>query len=159
HKAPAATITAGQAAEIANRALVQRIEAIHRHLPRGDALRIGFFVRRPPPVEPGTALALDWSARFAEKEATPETWRDTLLPALECITKAIRQHAPGRAVEAFGLPTLPAAAALGCAFLSTSGLQASWRQIALGREAQIWSLAKPKEDSGFKAQIMSKEPS
>ena len=107
----------------------------------------------------GTALILDWSARFADKEAAPETWRDALLPALERIAKAIRQHAPGREVEAFGLPTLPAAAALGCAFLSTSGLRASWRQIAPGRDDQLWTLAQPKEDSGFKAQITSKEPS
>src|ERR1019366_7310048 len=40
----------------------------------------------------------------------------------------------------------------------TSGLQASWRQIAPGRDDQIWSLGQPKEDSGFKAQITSKEP-
>jgi hypothetical protein len=153
----ASAISGSDAAEIANRALVQRVEAIHRQLPQTEALRIGLFVRRPPPFELGTALALDWSSRFTDKEATPETWRDTLLPALERIAKAIRQHAPGRAVEAFGLPTLPAAAALGCAFLSTSGLRASWRQIAPGRDDQLWTLTQPKEDTGFKAQIMSKE--
>jgi hypothetical protein len=109
--------------------LVQRIGAIHCHLPHGQPLRVGLYVRRPPPFAPGTALILDWSARFADKEATPETWRDALLPALERIAKAIRQHAPGREIEAFGLPTLPAAAALGCAFLSTTGLRASGRTI------------------------------
>jgi hypothetical protein len=158
HKVPASAISADHAAEIANRVLMQRIAAIHRQLPSGEPLRIGLYVRRPPAFAPGTALALDWSARFTEKEATPETWRDALLPALERIAKAIRQHAPGREVEAFGLPTLPAAAALGCAFLSTTGLRASWRQIAPGRDDQIWALAQPKENSGFKAQIMSKEP-
>ena len=125
----------------------------------GQPLRVGLFVRRPPPFQTGTALTLDWSARFADKEAAPETWRDVLLPALERIAKTIRQHAPGREVEAFGLPTLPAAAALGCAFLSTTGLRTSWRQIAPGRDDQLWTLAQPKEDSGFKAQITSKEPS
>src|SRR5439155_4488570 len=102
----------------------------------GQPLRVGLYVRRRPPFQSGTALALDWSARFTDKEATLDTWRDTLLPALERIAKAVRQHAPGREVEAFGLPTLPAAAAFGCAFLSTSGLRASWRQIAPGRDAQ-----------------------
>jgi hypothetical protein len=159
HRVPAAAISAAHAAEIASRVLIQRIVAIHRNLPQGQPLRIGLFVRKPPPFEPGTALALDWSARFADKEAGPDTWRDTLLPALERIAKVIRQHAPGREVEAFGLPTLPAAAALGCAFLSTSGLRASWRQIAPGRDDQLWSLSQPKTDSGFKPQIMSKEPS
>jgi hypothetical protein len=158
HKVPAAAIASDHAAEIANRVLIQRLAAVHRHLPRGQPLRIGLFVRKPPPFEPGTALALDWSARFTDKEATAEIWRDMLLPALERIAQAIRQHAPGREVEAFGLPTLPAAAAFGCAFLSTSGLRASWRQIAPGRDDQLWSLAAPKEDSGFKPQIMSKDP-
>jgi hypothetical protein len=159
HKVPAAAIAPSHAAEIANRALVQRLEAIHRNLPQGQPLQVGLYVRRPPPFEPGTALALDWSARFAEKEATPAAWQDTLLPALERIAKAIRQSAPGRAVEAFGLPTLPAAAAFGCAFLSTSGLRASWRQVAPGRDDQLWTLAQPSEDSGFKTQITSKNPS
>ncbi|HTV26375.1 MAG TPA: SAVED domain-containing protein [Xanthobacteraceae bacterium] len=159
HKVRGAEISVGDAAEIANRVLTQRLAAIHRHLPKNAPLRLGLFVRRPPAFDPGTALMLDWSNRFSGKEATPEMWRHTLLPALERIAKAVRQHAPGRIVEAFGLPTLPAAAALGCAFLSTSGLRASWRQIAPGRDDQIWTLVQPKEDAGFKAQIMSKEPS
>jgi len=158
HKVPAAVILPAQAAEIAHRVLTQRLAAIHSYLPQGEPLRLGLFARQPPPFALGTALALDWSARFTDKEATPETWRDALLPALDRIAKAIRQHAPGRDVEAFGLPTLPAAAALGCAFLATSGLRASWRQIAPGRDPQIWALSQPKEDSGFTPQITSKEP-
>jgi SMODS-associated and fused to various effectors sensor domain len=159
HKVPAAAITPDHAAEIANRVLTQRIAAVHRNLRQEQPLTLGLFARKPPPFGPGTALALDWSARFVDKEAAPATWRDALLPAVERIAKAIRQHAPGREVEAFGLPTLPAAAALGCAFLATSGLSLSWRQIAPGRADQVWSLAEPKEDSGFAAQMMSKDPS
>jgi hypothetical protein len=158
HKVSAAAIAADHATEIANRVLTQRIAAIHRHLPQGQPLRLGLFVRRPPPFDPGTALALDWSARFRDKEAAPATWRDTLLPAVERIAKAIRQYAPGREVEAFGLPTLPAAAALGCAFLATGGLRLAWRQIAPGRADQVWSIAQPREDSGFAPQMMSKDP-
>ena len=158
-KIPAAALCPAHAAEVAERVMAHRLQAIHRQLAQRAPLRIGLFVRRSPPFEPGTALALDWSTRFADKEATPEVWRDTLLPAVERIAKAIRHHAPGREIEAFGLPTLPAAAALGCAFLSTSGLCASWRQIAPGRDDQLWSLARPREDSGFKSQIMSKNAS
>jgi hypothetical protein len=156
HKVSVAAIGTDHAAEIANRVLTQRVAAIHRHLPQGQPLRLGLFVRKPPPFDPGTALALDWSARFADKEAAPATWRDALLPAVERIAKAIRQYAPGREVEAFGLPTLPAAAALGCSFLATSGLRLSWRQIAPGYADQLWSLAQPREDSGFTPQMMSK---
>jgi hypothetical protein len=154
-----AELTSAHAAELADRVLTHRLQAIHRQLPQGSPLRVGLFVRRPPPFDPGTALALDWSAHFADKEATQGKWRNTLLPALERIAKAIRQFAPGRQIEAFGLPTLPAAAALGCAFLSTSGLRVCWRQIAPGRDDQLWTLAQPKEDAGFKPQIISKDPS
>ena len=158
-KVPAATLSPAHAAEVAERVLAHRLQTVHRQLPQGAPLRLGLHVRRPPPFEPGTALALDWSARFADKEASQAAWQDTLLPALERIAKAIRQHAPGRDVEASGLPTLPAATALGCAFLSTSGLRASWRQIAPGRDDQLWALTQPREDSGFKPQIISKDPS
>jgi SMODS-associated and fused to various effectors sensor domain len=158
HRVPASAISPGHAADIANRVLVQRLAAIHKYLPRDEPLRVGLFVRGVPPFQPGTALALDWSARFSEKEAAPHIWQNTLLPALDRLAKAVRQHAPGRVIQGFGLPTLPAATAFGCAFLTTSGLHASWRQNALGRDDQIWSLAQPREESGFKGQIMSKEP-
>jgi hypothetical protein len=158
-KIPAATLSPAHAAEAAGRVLTHRLQAIHRQLPPSTPLRLGLFVRRSPPFEPGTALALDWSTRFADKEAGQEAWRETLLPALERVAKSIRQHAPGRDIEAFGLPTLPAAVALGCAFLATSGLRASWRQIAPGRDDQLWTLTQPRDDSGFKPQMMSKDPS
>jgi hypothetical protein len=102
-------------------------------------------------------LSLNWAARFTEKEASTGTWRDALLPALSRVANAIRQHAPGRDVEAFGIPTLPAAAAFGCAFQSTSGLRISWRQITTGHDDQFWTLGVAREDSGFKHQVISKD--
>jgi hypothetical protein len=156
HKVPAVTLSAALAAEVAQRVLVQRLTAIHCVLPDGAPLQVGLFVRRPPPFQPGTALALDWSARFTEKETTLQVWQDILLPALERIASAIRQHAPGRRVEAFGIPTLPAAAAFGCAFLSTSGLSASWRQMSPGQPDQLWTLSEPRSSSGFAPRLVSK---
>jgi hypothetical protein len=103
-------------------------------------------------------MALNWAPRFTEKEATPETWRDTLLPALSRVADAIRRHAPGREVKAFGIPTLPAAAAFGCAFLSTSGLPTSWQQVAPGKPDQAWGLGAAREASGFMQRITSKDP-
>jgi hypothetical protein len=159
HKVAGATLSPVHASDVAHRVLVQRLQAIHRHLPADQPLLVGLYIRRSPAFTLGTALALDWSRRFTGKEATAETWRDTLLPALFRIADAIRQHAPGRSVEAFGLPTLPAAVALGCAFLSTGGVGASWRQVAPGHPDQIWTLATPREDFGFTARITSKDAS
>jgi hypothetical protein len=159
HRIAEPVVAAGSAAEAARRVLHQRIQAIHRARPAGEVFRMGLFVRRHSAFETGVALALDWAARFSGKEAAPEVWRETLLPALDRVATAIRIHAPGRPIEAFGFPTLPAAAALGCAFLSTSGLRASWRQTAPGRPDQIWSLDHPAQDIGFRPTIFSKNPS
>lgn len=153
------TVSSATAAEIAHRVLVQRLQAIHRQLPQGERLRLGFFVRKPPPFAPGVALALDWSSHFAEKESTADIWQTTLLPALERIASAIRQHAPGREVEAFGLPTLPAAAALGSAFLSTSGLRLTWHQFMPDHTEQPWSLSQARVDTGFKPTLSGKDAS
>jgi SMODS-associated and fused to various effectors sensor domain len=68
-----------------------------------------------------------------------------------------RHHAPGREIEAFGLPTLPAAAALGNAFLSTSGLHLIWRQFMPDRTEQLWSLSQARVDTGFAATLSSKD--
>ncbi len=156
HKVPAAVVSPTLAAQIANRVLGQRLSAIHRVLPQGAPLQVGMFVRRVPPFEPGRALTLDWAARFTEKEATPQIWHEVLLPALQRVANGI-QHAPGRQIEAFGVPTLPAAAALGCAFLTTSGLGASWRQFTPGQPDQLWTMSQPRSDSGFAANLMSKD--
>jgi len=159
HKIFAPTLVGGDAAEVAKRVLIQRMQAIHRHLAPGLPLRVGLFVRRPPAFEPGPALTLNWSSRFADKEASAVLWRDVLLPSLSRIADVIRQHAPGRDVEAFGIPTLPAALALGCAFLSTAAITISWRQITTGRHDQLWSLAVEREPSGFAHRTWSKNAS
>jgi hypothetical protein len=156
-KVAPAVLTPEIAARIAVRVLAQRLRAVHSFLPQGRPLRLGLYVRRSPPVQSGTALTIDWTERFAGKEADADTWETALLPALGDIAAAVRQHAPGRSVEAFGLPTLPAAVALGCAFLSTGGISLSWEQFTQGRPNQMWSLAHPGEPTGFKHQLVSQD--
>jgi hypothetical protein len=158
HKIPHPALAASDAAEVARRVLVQRVSALHRALPGGEPLRLGLYVRRGAAFEAGVGLTLDWSARFAAKEAAASSWDEALLPAMSRIADAVRTHAPGRPVEAFGIPTLPAAAALGCAFLSTSGLQLSWRQVTPGKPEQIWTLTTSREESGFVTKVTSKDP-
>lgn len=157
-KIAAASLGPEHAAAIADRVLAQRLQAIHRHLPPGDPLRMGLFVRRSPPLEPGTALCLDWNSHFIEKEATAVTWERLLLPALASVATAIRKHAPGREVVTSGLPTLPAALALGCTFLAPGGIAMAWEQVTPGRPAQQWSLAQPRETSGFAHRLVSQDP-
>ena len=149
-------LTPEDAARVARRVLAHRVAAIHRQLPSESALRLGLFVRKAPPHESGLAIALNWTHRFDGKVASPDSWRDHLLPALSDVADAIRKHAPGRHVDAFGLPTLPAATALGWAFMSTMGQSISWRQQTPGRPDQYWSLAQQREPFGFTPQFMSK---
>lgn len=152
-----ATISERDAADIAARVLAQRVQAIHRQLPPGEPLRLGLFTRKSPPFELGNALVLDWSARFAAKEARSEIWRDLLLPALARVADVIHVHAPGREVHAFGLTALPAAAALGCAFISTSGIKAAWRQYTPGQPEQLWTIHTARETSGVSSKLWSKD--
>jgi hypothetical protein len=154
-----ALVTPTDAAIVASRVLVERVEAVHAALPQGAPLRLGLFARRPPPFEPGTAFCANWSAHFRDKEASPAAWEERLLPALARIAAAARQYAPGRAVEAFGLPTLPAATALGCAFSSTGGITVSWRQYTPGQADQTWTLSAPRTASGFVARLVSYDAS
>ena len=159
HKVSGSVMTSADAATVASRVLIERVKAIHAAFPKGAPLRLGLFTRRPPPFESGTALCADWSDHFRDKEASPAAWEDRLLPALARIAAAVRQYAPGRAVEAFGLPTLPAANALGCAFSSTGGIAGSWRQYTLGQSDQFWTLSEPRMASGFAARLVSHDPS
>lgn len=152
------SITEPDADRIAERVLSQRLEAVHRALPADAPLRIGFFVRRSPAFQPGDALTIDWSGRFEGKEAPLAVWTEALLPCLSRVVSAIRANAPGRPVEAFGLPTLPAALALGCAFISTGGIKASWRQLAPGMPEQIWDLGAERVATGFSPKIWGKDP-
>ena len=157
HRVPAALLAAPDAAEVARKVLVQRVAALHQALPAGEPLRLGLFVRRAAAFERGVALTLEWSARFTEKEAAASAWDESLLPALARIADAVRRYAPGRAVEASGIPTLPAAAALGCAFLSTGGITLSWRQVTPGQSGQVWALTTQREESGFTTQVCGKD--
>lgn len=150
------TITSADAATIARRVLVQRMQALNAALGEGVPLRMSLFVRRPAPFERGTALALDWSDRFVGKEAGEDVWRGSLLPALRAVADSVRMHAPRRDIEASGIPTLPAAVALGCAFLSTGGIPLSWRQQRAGAPDQVWSLDAERTESGFSFEMFAK---
>jgi hypothetical protein len=153
------SVTAETAAALADRILRQRIRAIHHHLPPGEPMRLGFFVRRAAPFELGTALAIDWSERFQGKEASAEEWSTTLLPAMRRVANAIRQHSPGRPVCAFGLPTLPAAIALGCAFIATGGTRLEWLQRTPRGVEELWGLHIERRNAQFKTRMISSLPS
>jgi hypothetical protein len=145
-----------EAQEIAQRVLSRRLRAVHDATAAGLPLRLGLFTRTPPPFEPGVALRLDWSGRFTGREASHDVWQEHLIPALKAVAQRIRADAPGRAVEAFGLPCIPAAVALGCAFLAPSGSEITWLQYTPGRDDQRWSLRAARESSGFVAATQSR---
>ena len=144
------------AADIALRVLTNRIAAIHRVLPGGKPLRLQLNTRMPPPFELGIAIALDWSARFDGRLAKAGAWDDYLLPALRSLSDMVSREAPGREVEASGFCSIPAATALGCAFLATRPTGLSWIQRTEGRDGgvreQRWSRSQGRAPSGFHAE-------
>ncbi len=145
-----------EAAAIAARVLANRVAAIHRVSPAGAALRLCLNTRVPLPFESGVAIALDWSGRFDGRLARPGAWDDSLLPALRTVSDTLVHAAPGREVEASGFCSIPAATALGVAFLSIRPTRISWVQRTEGRDGgvqpQTWSLAAGRAASGFTAE-------
>jgi hypothetical protein len=148
-------ISAQEAAQVASWVLERRIERMHRSLPAEAPLRLSLFTREPAPFQPGEiALSLDWSHRFAGREARAGVWEEHLLPALRTVGLQIAAKARGRKVEAEGLPALPACVALGVAFLTTRRSAIAWRQ-AFRTTEQLWGLHAPPEESGFTVQTRS----
>jgi len=140
--------------DVTKRVLKHRLGAIHRVLPAGDPILMRLHTRRSAPVESAYALTLDWSSRFTTRETTQDEWDSCLLPALEAVVEAIRMHAPGRQVNVTGLPSLPAAFALGRAFLETSGVPLAWDQ-----RGELWSLRAARTASGVVHESWSGDPS
>jgi len=152
HKVEANPIGPKEAMEIAALTLRQRVKAINAYLPQGAPPLVALHARPPAPPALGTAILLDWTRRFNGQEAEPGAWENHLVPALSAVVDVVLTEAPGRAIEVGGTPTLPAAMALGCAFLSTRpGVRISWRQVFRGRHDQLWSIHARPEDSGFAA--------
>jgi len=149
-------ITANDAAGVARQILKRRVQEVSKHLAPGEPLRLVLNTRKSPAFEPGVALALDWMHRFDGRMANPpEAWKEYLLPALESVAQNCEQHAPGRRIIAEGLCALPAAVALGSAFLATRRMSLAWRQISPKRASDIWSMDVELESSGFSAEIRS----
>lgn len=141
------------AAEIAARVLKRRVEKIHAGLPHGEPLRLDFYTKEGAPPRPGVALRLDWSARFAGREAKPGAWDEFLLPALRTVAREVALGGLGRGLEAGGLAGLPAVTALGFTFPLTRMVPLMWRQRFPDGVEQLWSAAVAHEPSGFSAQI------
>ena len=140
--------------KVANQALKQRLQAIDRQLLPEQPARIKLNTRETVGHQPGTALNIDWSRRFGgeyRREATADNWRETLLPALSDVYQAIQENIPARKLLASGLPSLPAATALGYRFMATTGVDIAWEQWMPDGSIQEWNLKTDSEDSGFVA--------
>lgn len=136
-----------EAARIAELVLRRRIREIDRKLPPDEPLRLAIGTRVDASPVTNVAVNLRWKARFEGRIASPSAWDGRLLPALNAVVMAIGERAPGRAVEAEGLCSLPAAMALGAAFLAPAGRDLRWRQRKVGREDQVWSLSEAREEA------------
>ena len=141
-------------ARVANQILKQRLRAIDARLPEGAPLRISFNTRRAVGSQPGSALVIDWSHRFGgdyNREASAADWQRKLLSALTDVKKAIEQIVPHRQLLVSGFASLPAATALGCELMATSGIDTAWEQRMPDGNVQTWSLKCGREDAGFLA--------
>jgi hypothetical protein len=152
-------IAVADATHIAELVLRRRIAEVAERLSPGDPLRLTLHTRSAAPLVSGVAVALDWHHRFDGRLASAESWNDRLLPAAAVVAAAIQELLPGRSVEASGLLALPAAIALGAAFLAPGGVDLAWRQHTSGRLDQIWSLGAEPEPATAEIDEISGDPS
>lgn len=144
---------------IAARVLKKRMQSIHAKSSNGHALKLQLHTRKSPAKTSGNALTLDWTHRFNGREADPTSWNDYLLPATESVAKACERFAPGRAITVEGLCAIPAAIALGVAFLAPRGIDARWNQASVKLGDQVWGLGFKAEPIKFVAKIQSADVS
>ncbi len=136
-----------EAARVAELVLRRRVKEVVATLDDDSPMRLILHTRERAPAQPGVALTLDWSDRFDGRCATAGAWHDRLLPAVAVVASTVRELAPGRPVDADGRCALPAALALGAAFLAPAGPELRWRQHRLGAPDQVWSLAAARESA------------
>jgi len=146
-------ISESEAVSVAQWILRRRIEAIEKQLDPDSALRISLHTRIRPESQSGTALILDWSDRFDGREARPGTWGGNLLPALRNVSSALQKMGESRGIIVSGPASIPAATALGVAFLAQKRQKIAWNQFTPGRPPQFWTLEEPREHSGCVGRI------
>jgi hypothetical protein len=154
HKVGLDPIDIQTASGIADRVLHQRLVAIHSGLPPGEPLRVQIGTRAPLAKRSGHALLVDLTHRFEGRVALPDAWERHILPSFDAMVRAIQLHGGGRQVTCDGFLAIPAALALGSAFLSLAGVRVTWMQDlgAFGENAEPWGLHLDRRPSGFRAE-------
>ena len=160
HRVDRNPIDAAAAAGIADLVLNQRLTAIHSCLASVDSLHILVATRAPLPKGAGPALSIDLTHRFSGRVATADVWASCILPGFRSIVRAIQSHHPNRNIELSGLVAIPAAVALGAAFLSLSGVRTSWiqDQQSFGKSPDAWGLHRDREASDFEVTTHARTP-
>lgn len=136
-------VHASDCAAIARRVLHQRLAGIRAALPSTDPLRICLDVKGTTPGK--WALHMAWHGAIAPSRSV-DLWPARLIPALRAVRDEVANDAD-RPVLATGTPSLPAAVALGAAFLSPARGHLRWRQRLPNGAEQAWDLGVPAIDS------------
>jgi hypothetical protein len=135
-------ISFADATHIAGVVLRERLSRIAASARADEPLRITFNTRARPPFRQSSALALDWSDLFDGRVPKERSaWASRLLPALDTVSRTIREVAPGRECIFGGLASIPATIALGYAFSLPTGTRASWLQHMSSTQTEdAWNL-------------------
>ena len=136
---------------VSSRVLTRRLKALNQYLPTNKKLDLVLNTRSRFHPDQRPALLLDWTHRFNDRLATASTWSERLLPTLHEVSDQIQESAPGRAIQASGLISIPAATALGYYFMMPRRINISWEQHTPSGSTQVWSLRAERKDSGFQA--------
>ncbi len=139
--------------------LDRRLKCITYSLNEKEPVKIQLNTQsRPLPKSPGYALNVDFHHRFNGRQAKEGAWDNYIKPAFANIVKALSTQTPHRNIEFSGKISIPTAVALGTAFLSLTGLNASWEQKNINLPDELWGLHIPRQNSGFTPTIAPQSP-
>jgi len=150
HRVHTDPLTFADAQLIASQVLAHRLREIARA--STHRLRISLNTRDRPAFDPAFALRLDWSPEFDARVVTPEWWTSALLPSLRTVSKTTIPLVRDRGIALSGFLSLPAAVALGAAFVETAGVPVDWHQAGQAPDAP-WSLAAADEPVDVDVQL------
>ena len=144
--------TASAVNEVSTSVLSERVRLVHEQLDDDQPLDCSIDTYGSPTHSSQPAVAIDWSANFADGFPAPHTWEQYLLPWLNEVINIVEQSTRGRPLRFRANAHLPAIFALGYCLQTTRGIETTWLQQNNG-EITPWQVHTDEVESGLNSDL------